>query len=927
MQPIVVIARYIVKTYYMKRLIYILTFFFLISGYTVKAQQILGGDITWTCLISGPNNGKFVFQLTLFNQCDSGALPLINQSIKAYDGPISSIPLSFVKEENISLSCYDTALVINCNRKGSGAVSMGIYKSVPVTLSGIPIGSGWKFTWTNCCRPDGTNINGNGNGYTLRSIMYPFKNKNTNTCYDNSPQFSAPPLSRVCNGYSAIVNHHAYDPDPDLISQYFAEPWDNTTKWPGSALKFDSGYNYSNPFPNPIHHTKNVSAVLYNPSGDILFTSEIVNKIEHTVKISSYRDNILISEVYRDLMVQLDSCPPTNSLPPLANVPPQVVFKDSLNAAAPLAYPYVDTIVAGDSVEFSINTTDIQFLPGFIGQTITTEAYGSQFGAGFTDILNGCNQPPCAVMDTSSNFDSANKHWKNTFGTETSFKWVTDSSHGISGGKIFNFHFITYDDWGPMPGHNEHTYSVVVHEKPPNLIEGIVFDDVNGNGTQDMGESGWPNILVRQLPSHFYYTTNNSGEYSLGAYQGSHVISISLLNFPKYHILTAPSSGKHTVVASGSNNIYSGNDFGMQIIPNVIDIEIDIQRVGNTRPGNSMAYFLSYKNTGTATISGSMELSIDSSLLTYNTSSQTPSINGNVYTWSYSNLPPNSSGLVKAYFKIDTSATIGDTLFAKVKISPITGDTLVFNNTDSIANFIGNSYDPNNKESFPAEFIYVEDIRRSRFIEYTVNFQNTGNASAINVKIEDWIQDKLNIESFEFIGSSHKVSYEIRGQKLTWFFNNIMLPDSTSDFLGSMGFVKFRMKAHAGLPVGDTVFNSVDIFFDFNEPIYAQVKIGIVNDVIDGFSKHNVYSNKDPVLVYPNPSNSVFTVDINSGFRESAEYYLYSISGNKIDQGIIELDDAGIGRFQIDLSSAPRGIYFIQLSGEHLSSVKKLMLQ
>ena len=145
---------------------------------------------------------KFVFKLTLFNQCDSGSLPSSNQNIKVYDGPVSNIQVSFLKEENISLECYDTAQVIDCNRKGSRAVSMGVYTSSPVTLNGVPRSNGWKFTWTNCCRPDGSNLSGTGNGYTLRSIMYPYKNKNTSTCYDNSPQFSAPPLTRVCTDYT-----------------------------------------------------------------------------------------------------------------------------------------------------------------------------------------------------------------------------------------------------------------------------------------------------------------------------------------------------------------------------------------------------------------------------------------------------------------------------------------------------------------------------------------------------------------------------------------------------------------------------------------------------------------------------------------------------------------------------------------------------
>ena len=462
-------------------------------------------------------------------------------------------------------------------------------------------------------------------------------------------------------------------------------------------------------------------------------------------------------------------------------------------------------------------------------------------------------------------------------------------------------------------------------KKPPNSIDGFVFEDVNGNGNHDPGELKRPSILVRQLPSSFYTTTSANGVYSLGAYQGSHDISIRL---PKYHTLTTPSSGKHTVIASGSNNVYSGNDFGIKIIENINDLEVDIHRLGSAVPGASLAYNISYKNTGTTTLSGSVELSVDSSILNYSTSSTTPSsISGNNYSWSFNNLPPNSNGRIKAYFKVDTSASAGDSLLAHVLINPIIGDTIPMNNRDSLLLIVSNSYDPNNKESYPSNFVYEKHIKQKEFIEYTVNFQNTGNSYANNVRIEDWIQDKLSIETFELIGSSHKVSYDIRGQKVTFYFNSINLPDSSSDFLGSMGFVTFKIIADSTLPIGDTIFNSVNIFFDYNEPIYTSVKTGIKSDPIWDGLNNPLNALKDPVLVFPNPSNSVFTVDINSSFRESVEYYLYSISGNKIDQGMIELDDAGIGRFQIDLSSAPRGIYFIQLSGEHLSSVKKLMLK
>lgn len=888
-----------------------------------SSQQILGGDITWTCLNSGPNSGKFVFQLTLFNQCDSGAVTATGQSIQLLNGPISNIPLNKLSDDNISIGCYDPAKEIKCSSKGSGAVSMIIYRSNPIQLSGTPPASGWKFIWTNCCRPLGSNLSNSG-GYTLRSVMYAYQNQNTSTCYDNSAQFLGAPNTRACTGYKFNSSHRPYDVDMDKLTFSFAEPWDATSTWPGTAMTFKNGYSASSPFPDSTLNAANIEAQILNLSGDITFKSLTVNRIAHTIKVSSYRDGQLTSEVYRDFLLELTSCPPTPTFPPLSNNPPQFVFKWQANSPTNIPLPASDYVFAGDTVVFYFASTDVQFLPGFIGQTVSTIPSGIQFGANFSDPNVGCNVAPCATLDTNSYYKGNKNKFEGQYGNASTFTWVPDVIHGSEDGNVYNFHFNTYDDWCPIPGINEQTFSVVVYNQPDNFIEGTVYGDSNGNGSQDAGEAGFPNIIVKQSPNMFYFNTQANGAYSLGAYQGAHDVSVVV---PKYHNLTAPVSGKHTILSSGTGNTYSGNDFGLELIPNIKDLKIDIHQFWPTRPGVDKYYWISYKNTGTTTMAGVIDMNFDT-LLNFKSSSPTPlSVSGKHILWNFSNLKANQTRSISLLFNVDTSASVGDTIQTFITINPVTGDTIPFDNFDSTWALVTNSYDPNNKRSWPDELIDVKQVKAGEAIEYTINFQNTGNDKAIDVRVVDWIQEKLNLETFEFIGASHGVEYEIRGRKITFDFKNINLPDSGKDFYGSMGFVKYAIQADTSLAVGDTIFNAANIYFDLNEPVYTYDKTAIVEDtLIDGLES-DASRNREPRLtIYPNPTKGSFTIAVKSSENESLQFEMYSITGSLVRQGEFMLDHSGNGKISLDASQETKGIYFIKVKGSELNLVRKLII-
>ena len=105
------------------------------------------------------------------------------------------------------------------------------------------------------------------------------------------------------------------------------------------------------------------------------------------------------------------------------------------------------------------------------------------------------------------------------------------------------------------------------------------------------------------------------------------------------------------------------------------------------------------------------------------------------------------------------------------------------------------SYDPNDKQATPAGWTEQHFITSGEEIEYRIRFQNTGNAPAFNVRIEDQLDiTRLNLNSFAPIAASHSYSTIVTPDGMVQFvFDNIMLPDSNVNEQASHGFFKFEM--------------------------------------------------------------------------------------------------------------------------------------
>ncbi|NNC83473.1 MAG: hypothetical protein HKN79_07845, partial [Flavobacteriales bacterium] len=131
------------------------------------------------------------------------------------------------------------------------------------------------------------------------------------------------------------------------------------------------------------------------------------------------------------------------------------------------------------------------------------------------------------------------------------------------------------------------------------------------------------------------------------------------------------------------------------------------------------------------------------------------------------------------------------------------------------------AYDPNDKLGRPLGYTDAHYILQGQEIEYRIRFQNTGNAPATVVFLTDSIDMQLDLSSFTLEHSTHCVNTVIDpiSRIVTFYFDDIQLPDSVSDPLGSQGHVVFTLQQNEGLLPGDTIRNQGKIFFDNNPPI------------------------------------------------------------------------------------------------------------
>ena len=337
-----------------------------------------------------------------------------------------------------------------------------------------------------------------------------------------------------------------------------------------------------------------------------------------------------------------------------------------------------------------------------------------------------------------------------------------------------------------------------------------------------------------------------------------------------------------------------------------VDLPIYNLSAGAFRPGRETSINLKSYGLSCNEFSGEVSLEFDPSLLTLVTTVLVPEMEEpGKATWNFNNINMNNvwpGSILK--FKVSESAQISDTVCFNLQVKFSVHDSLSINLNYCYP--VINSYDPNDKQVSPQGTCEDKFVTLDQNLTYTVRYQNTGNASAIDIAVYDTISSSLDLSSIHVLDKSFEgTEIEILEDSILVFkMDSIMLPDSTSDEEGSKGFVTFLIPPKENIQNNTVVENRVGIYFDFNPVVLTNsVKNTFVTSVpYCGVTGANRELKNNMLTIFPNPFEDSFTI------RTQETNYSGTVI-NSLGQPVIKFE---YPLNQINTSKLESGVYYIQ---------------
>lgn len=344
-------------------------------------------------------------------------------------------------------------------------------------------------------------------------------------------------------------------------------------------------------------------------------------------------------------------------------------------------------------------------------------------------------------------------------------------------------------------------------------IAGTKFRDENGNGIREPWEAGLPGWTISLNPGSRFVTTDSDGNYFF-SFLDPNIYTVAEVLKPHWEQTYPLPPGTHTVTLSDGQTV-TGVDFGNRPLADIRDLRVSVAG-GIARPGFQKFYGVTYENTGTVNVDGTVKFNLPP-LLGYLASSP-----GGVYdsgahsvTWSVGVIPAGVSGWLWVNTQIPATVPLGTALTSSATIRPVAGDASPPNNSDSETQIVRGSFDPNDKNVSPDGYIDPGEL-----LTYTVRFQNVGTDTAFNIIVRDVLDDNLDLTTLQLGASSHPYTFGIVDpREMVWTFGDIRLPDSTNSEPASHGFLKFTVQALDNVAIGTVIENDAAIYFDFNAPV------------------------------------------------------------------------------------------------------------
>lgn len=451
-------------------------------------------------------------------------------------------------------------------------------------------------------------------------------------------------------------------------------------------------------------------------------------------------------------------------------------------------------------------------------------------------------------------------------------------------------------------------------------LEFYPFIDTNSNGIKDSGEVAFPY-------GQFQYEINNNGTINFGSSPNgiysitetdpanSYNVNFSI-NVPfnsYYNVTTASYANVHITSGGGLTTLY----FPVTASASYTDLLVDIIPTSAPRPGFTFMNRVAYTNFSNQAIANGMVSYQHDPLVSITSISQpgtTTLTNG--FAYNFTNLLPFETRFIDITLQCPTIPTValGQLLTHSATITPVSGDIFPINNAATETQTIIGSYDPNDKTEAHGPQILFSGYNSNDYFDYTIRFENTGTANAINVRVDDVLDSMLDETSIRAISASHPYVFKRTNSNLSWKFDNIQLPPSVTNSDIGHGYITFRVKLKPGFTVGDIIPNVASIFFDFNPAIITNT---FQSEFVNQLNLNQSYL--EEVIIYPNPTSQNIQFD-NSNLKYNT-VVVYTIIGQELKKQKLAFSS----NETIEMSQLASGLYLLQFSGEFGTSTIKIV--
>jgi Secretion system C-terminal sorting domain len=212
-----------------------------------------------------------------------------------------------------------------------------------------------------------------------------------------------------------------------------------------------------------------------------------------------------------------------------------------------------------------------------------------------------------------------------------------------------------------------------------------------------------------------------------------------------------------------------------------------------------------------------------------------------------------------------------------------------------------NSQDPNDIIVHEGATITLAQAQQG-YLHYTIRFQNVGTSNAINIKVLNDLDPKLDWSTFQLISTSHNCRIKNKNAHNEFLFENINLPGTANEPL-SHGYITYKVKPISTIAVGNVIPNIANIYFDFNAPIVTNTAS---TTVVSNLANTNFAFND--FRLFPNPVKNTLTISNASTINEVE---ITSVLGQSmLTKKVNDLQT------EINLSELSSGIYFVKVKAE-----------